>query len=187
MQGHLEGSGWNQHLPGLASCIEVLFELGALDDAIASDDERDTQLGAPALPKCERPRPGSRSRPVAGTVGTVDPDEPSFCPSMTAPARRSSVGTSVPSRSCPKRYSPFAKQKRVPCGLDSIRLQVGIRTACTTQQVDEDASAGQARRGGRSRGALSPYVTLYVRICWRYPLTTCPALRVGGGQLGDWG
>jgi len=44
-----------------------------------------------------------------------------------------------------KRYSPFAKQKVVPRGLDSIRAcrSVPGRT-CTPRQVDEDASAGLA-------------------------------------------
>ena len=56
--------------------VEVLFELGALDDAVAADDEG----GHPArrarvAEVLEDPAQDRGPRFVGGTVGTVDPDE----------------------------------------------------------------------------------------------------------------
>jgi hypothetical protein len=38
--------------PGCQSCIEILLELGSIDDAVVTHDERIDQLGAASLPKC---------------------------------------------------------------------------------------------------------------------------------------
>jgi hypothetical protein len=100
----------------------------------------DTQLGAPA-DVLEDPAQDRGPRFVGRTVGTRDPDEAPFWPSMTAPARRSSVGNFCLVRIVPdKRYSPFAKQKVVPRGLDSIR-------ACRSVP-------GRTCTRGRLRGAM---------------------------------
>jgi hypothetical protein len=145
--------------------IEVLFELGAVDDAVAVDDEGETQLGAARLAEVlENPAQDRGPGMLAGPSGPLIPMKPPFWPSMTAPARRSRVGNFCPVQIVPdKRYSPFAKEKVAP--LDSMRAcrSVPGRT-CTPRQVDEDDEDCEVLQlGMRTASAQSTATRCFVR------------------------